>query len=377
MKLAVDFILVIGILLNIFAIIGILKHKQKKTPHYLLAVFWFLILNVLLYFYASLHDLKTLQFIAYYLENGVRFFIPPLMYLYVKSIFLKRPNLIRKNIKHFIVFFVYFLFYILPKSLNANSNYIYKIHDYVPNWAFVQDIYGIVYFILSLKLFYKVSNLMKQNYSNIVEKNFLWIEKFLISFLIVLIVDLIITVTEIYFGYNVNWDGYITVLFMIVAMSYLGYYGLTQSTVFIPNFLIQKHVVEPTELDKQSSYFKEFEKDELKAKFHSCMHQEKIYLSSDLNLKVLADAMEISERKLSAFFSEVLSSSFYDSINSYRVEEAKTILKSNAIEIHSIEGIGLSCGFSSKSSFYRIFKKSTNLSPLGYRKLNLNESHHS
>jgi len=376
MKLAVDFILVIGILLNIFAIVGILRLKQKKIPQYILIVFWFLILNVIVYFYASLHDLKTLQFITDYLQNGVRFFIPPLIYLYVKSIFLERPNLIRKNIKHFIVFCVYFSFYILPKSLNANSNYIYTIHEYVSNWAFVQDVFGIVYFIISLKLFYKVSSLMKQNYSNIGEKDFLWIEKFLISFLIVLIVDLIITVTEIYFGYNVFWDGYITVLFMIVAMSYLGYYGLTQSTVFLPNFLIQKYAIKPTELVKQSSYLKEFEKDALKTKFHSCMHQEKIYLSPDLNLKVLADTMGISERKLSAFFSEVLSSSFYDSINSFRVEEAKTILKSNAIKSHSITGIGLSCGFSSKSSFYRIFKKSTNLSPLAYRELNLKESHH-
>ena len=217
---------------------------------------------------------------------------------------------------------------------------------------------------------------MKQNYSNIVEKDFLWIEKFIISFLIVLIVDLIITVSEMSFGYNVSWDGYITVLFMIVAMSYLGYYGLTQSTVFLPNFLIQKQVVKPTELDKQPSYLKEFEKDELKTKFHACMHQEKMYLSPDLNLKVLADTMKISERKLSAFFNEVLSSSFYDSINSFRVKEAKTILKSNAIKSHSITGIGLSCGFRSKSSFYRIFKKSTNLSPLAYRELNLKESHH-
>ena len=372
MKLAVDFILVIGILLNIIAIISILRFKQKKLPQYILAIFWFFILNVIAYFYASLHELETLQFITYYLENGVRFLIPPLMYLYVKSIFLDRSNLIRKNLVHFIAFFVYFLFYILPKSLDPGSNYIYMIHGYVPNWALVQDVFGIVYFIISLKLFYKVSNLMKQNYSNIVEKDFLWIEKLLISFLIVLIVDLIITVTEISIGYYVNWDGYITVLFMIVAISYLGYYGVTQSTVFLPNFLIQKHIVNPIELDKQSSYFKEVEKEELKAKFHSCMHQEKIYLSPDLNLKVLADTMGISERKLSAFFSEVLGSSFYDSINSFRVEEAKIILKSDAIKSHSITGIGLSCGFSSKSSFYRIFKKSTNLSPLAY----LKESHH-
>ena len=90
---------------------------------------------------------------------------------------------------------------------------------------------------------------------------------------------------------------------------------------------------------------------------------------------MFADRMEVSERKLSAFFSEVLNSSFYDSINSFRVEEAKTILKSNAIESHSITGIGLSCGFSSKSSFYRIFKNKTGMSPSVYRELALKESH--
>ena len=85
--------------------------------------------------------------------------------------------------------------------------------------------------------------------------------------------------------------------------------------------------------------------------------------------------MGTSERKLSAFFKEVLDSNFYDAINAYRVEEAKHILKSEALKNHSITGIAHSCGFSSKSSFYRIFKKSTNLSPLAYVKMTTNESH--
>ena len=87
-----------------------------------------------------------------------------------------------------------------------------------------------------------------------------------------------------------------------------------------------------------------------------------------MNLKVLADKMDTTERKLSAFFSEVLSSNFHDTINSYRVEEAKAILTSEALENHSIAGIAQSCGFSSKSSFYRIFKKRTSMTPLQYVK---------
>jgi AraC-like DNA-binding protein len=177
-----------------------------------------------------------------------------------------------------------------------------------------------------------------------------------------------------YFGYNVSWDAYITIFFLIIAMVYLGYYGVSQSTMLIPSFLIHRQTISPTETNKQS-YFKETEIDELQAKFHASMHDAKIYLSPDLNLKTIADTMDISERKLSAFFSEVQHQSFYDAINSYRVEEAKRLLESDAIKSHSIVGIGLSCGFSSKSSFYRIFKKTTNMSPLAYRESYIKESH--
>jgi len=373
MKLGVDFILIIGILLNIIALIGLLRLKQKKLPQYILIVFWFLILSIFVFFYANLHKLRILQFIANYFQDGVRFLIPPLIFLYIKSIFSNKPDLLKKNLIHFVPFIIYFTFYTLPNSLDFQ--YVELIDEHI-NRALIKDVFGIVYFSLSLKLFYVVNKTMKQNYSNIKEKDFLWIEKFLISFLLVLIIDLLLTISEISFGYNVSWDGYITVFFIIVAMSYLGYYGLTQSKVFLPDFLIQKHIAKNIELENKTSYLKDDEKDELRQKFYKYMNEEKLYLLPDLNLKMIADKMEISERKLSAFFGEVLNSSFYDSINSFRVEEAKTILKSNIVESHSITGIGLSCGFSSKSSFYRIFKNKTEVSPSVYRALALKESHH-
>ncbi|MEO1033564.1 MAG: helix-turn-helix domain-containing protein, partial [Bacteroidota bacterium] len=181
--------------------------------------------------------------------------------------------------------------------------------------------------------------------------------------------------SEILFGYDVSWDAYITISFLIVAMAYLGFYGITQSKIILPDFLIENHIAKTIELENKTSYLKDDEKEVLKQQFYKCMTEEKLYLLPDLNLKMIADKMEVSQRKLSAFFGEVLNSSFYDSINSFRVEEAKTVLKSNAVESHSITGIGLSCGFSSKSSFYRIFKNKTGMSPSEYRRVALKESH--
>ena len=371
MKLAVDFIFITGILLNVIALIGLFRLKQKKLPQYILVVFWLVILNVLIFFYAYLHELKTLRFITNFFQGGARFLIPPLVFLYIKSIFSNKPDLLKKNLIHFVPFALYFTFYTVPSSFDFQ--YTKFIDGHVR--ALIKDVYGIVYFSFSIKLFYTVSKTMKQNYSTIKEKDFLWIEKFLICFLLVFIVGFILTTSEVLFRYDVSWDAYITISFMIVAMSYLGYYGITQSEIFLPDFLIENHIAKNSELENKTSYLKDGEKDELKQKFHRYINEEKLYLLPDLNLKMIADRMEISERKLSAFFGEVLNSSFYDSINSFRVEEAKIILKSNAIESHSITGIGLSCGFSSKSSFYRIFKNKTGMSPSVYRTMALKESH--
>ncbi|PIB37969.1 helix-turn-helix domain-containing protein [Maribacter sp. 4G9] len=371
MKLVVDFILIAGILLNIIVLIGLLRLEQKKLPQQILIVFWCIILNILIFFYANLHELKTLRFITNFFQDGARFLTPPLIFLYIKSIFSKKPDLLKEGLIHFVPFIIYFLFYTVPSSFDFQ--YAKFIDGHIR--ALIKDVYGIVYFSISIKLFYVLSKTMKQNYSTIKEKDFLWIEKFLICFLLVRIVAFILNTSEILFGYDVSWDAYITISFMIVAMTYLAYYGITQSEIFLPDFLIQENASKNIERESKTSYLKDDEKGALRQQFYKYMNEEKLYLLPDLNLKMLADKIEVSERKLSAFFGEVLNSSFYDSINSFRVEEAKTLLKSNAVESHSITGIGLSCGFSSKSSFYRIFKNRTGVSPSVYRTLDLKESH--
>ncbi|WP_460220352.1 helix-turn-helix domain-containing protein [Psychroserpens sp. MEBiC05023] len=370
MKLAVNFILITGIVLNSIAIINLFRVKKRTLPQNILIVFWIFILGVIVYFYAALNELNTLAFIAYYFERGIRFVVPPLMFLYVNSIFRKSPKLVKQHLFHFIPFFLFLIFYIIPQSVNLNLGYLNVINKNFLNLVIVQNLYGIGYFLFSLKLYYSVSKKLKHSLSTISDSNFLWLQKFLISFLCVLFIDLFLTISEVSIGYNINWDSYVTVFFLIVAIGYIGYYGLTQSTIFLPNFLIEEF---DTTISNKQFYLKENLKDELKEKFNTLMSEEKIYLQSNLNLKMLADQMMISERQLSAFFNEVLQSNFYDTINSYRVEEVKMKLKTDAVHSHSITGIGLSSGFSSKSSFYRVFKKATGLSPSAYIK----ESHDS
>jgi AraC-like DNA-binding protein len=371
MKLAIDFILITGLVLNIFVLLGLIKLKSKALPQKILIVFWSFILLTIIHFYAKLHDLELLNIVTYFFQNGARLLLAPLIYIYIKSIFLTDRNFIKKQLFHFLPFVIYLLFYIIPVIVN----YFIEptIFSYIPyvdlyfNQGLVQDTYSVGYMYLSLKLFYRVNETLKHQYSFMSEKDFTWIKKFLWSFLMVVLVDLILVICKVIFGYIANWDGFITIVFLIVAMVYLGYYGLTQSTIFLPDFLIieNKIKINPTVKTQE-------ELQGLKLKLELLMKEDKPYLFPELTLRHLSEKVDISERKLSMLLNEEMHTSFYDFINKYRIKEAKDKLNSTTFDKYSITGIGFNCGFNSKSSFYRIFKNETGMSPSVYKKSTIN-----
>ena len=60
--------------------------------------------------------------------------------------------------------------------------------------------------------------------------------------------------------------------------------------------------------------------------------------------------------------------SFYDFVNEYRVKEASKRLLDPAYREYTILAIALDAGFHSKTSFNRMFKKVTGLTPSQYIK---------
>ncbi|MCB0847277.1 MAG: AraC family transcriptional regulator, partial [Bacteroidetes bacterium] len=93
---------------------------------------------------------------------------------------------------------------------------------------------------------------------------------------------------------------------------------------------------------------------------------EKYYLKSDGSLKDLAEELSLSPTYLSQIINTQAQQNFNDFINYYRIEEAKKRLMDKAYSHLSISGIGATVGFNSKSSFYSVFKKHTQLTPTAY-----------
>ncbi|MBB6003352.1 AraC family transcriptional regulator [Arcicella rosea] len=98
------------------------------------------------------------------------------------------------------------------------------------------------------------------------------------------------------------------------------------------------------------------------------MQKNKPYLNAELTIKTLSDEFGIPSYQLSKILNQHFQKNFFDFVNTYRVEEAKTKLVASEYEHLTLEGIGYECGFNSKSSFYAVFKKYANQTPAEYRK---------
>ena len=96
--------------------------------------------------------------------------------------------------------------------------------------------------------------------------------------------------------------------------------------------------------------------------------EEKLYRQSNLKLENLSQQTGITAKQISYILNHHFKKGFNDFINEYRIQEAISKLNTDALQNTTMEGIALDVGFSSRSTFYRAFKKVTGETPTSYLK---------
>ena len=103
-------------------------------------------------------------------------------------------------------------------------------------------------------------------------------------------------------------------------------------------------------------------------KLKKYMIDEKPFLDPALTIQDISKKMNVPVRELSVLINHQLRQHFYDFVNTYRIENAMTILKDPAKSKVTILEILYEVGFNSKSSFNTAFKKHTGTTPTEFRK---------
>ena len=362
MILAFNFLLTSGIVINMIIIWFLVKTKKIELPQKLLISLFICVLFLLINIYASVNEIKLLILISFFISDYLIILIGPILFVYIKSLFNDDKNLMKKNIFHFIIpltiqllLFGFFEFDFYLSSLELIEFFIILIFE---------DLYLLIYAILSYTIFIKYNNAKKLIYSNFKGKDLNWVKYMLIGVIIVTTANIISSLYT-YNQPNTELENIILITILVILfISFLGYYGIAQTRVLLPDFLIdstknnKNHTT--INIDKESieKYIKTIE---------LILTKNQIFLDENLTLSKLAKLTALNEKKLSAIINKEMNTSFYNLINLYRIDEFKKRIVSDKYNNLTIIGIAYDCGFKSKSTFNRLFKKSTGVSPSDYK----------
>ena len=361
-----DLLILIGIIQGIIISVLLLKSKKNRISNKFLALgvlsFSFLSSKTLL---QTLHlwDTNTFR----YFPNGIELALPPLMYFYVKALVTPKFTFKKKDWLHFVPFFISQTFaFIVYFSVLKTTNFYEK--DTIAKKFRFNDIKSLEEYLLLISLmiylFYGYKKM--KNYriwlNNTISDNTFpdlgWLKNIFKIFVIIGVFSLINNSLDIFFDFKsktvLHWN--LLILFITVLIYYLGLQGYLQ-----PDYTFNKNEIivdENTPSHLPNDVFATIVK-----KLEKAMVVDKLFLNPKLTIYELSNKLKTPQRILSQAINQHFKISFRDFINEYRLEEVKSKLKNSNNSHMSILGIALDCGFNSEASFYRIFKKSTGISP--------------
>ncbi|WP_294081440.1 helix-turn-helix domain-containing protein [Proteiniphilum sp. UBA5384] len=228
------------------------------------------------------------------------------------------------------------------------------------------------FIILAVRLFHRYKAFLETNFSNIDKLSFNWMRFLAFGLILILSGALILVILHEFSSFQFSLYSLFAII-VLLFVNILGFRGIKHSTIF--NQVVipynQPQTEEPTSISKDKSYenygLKQEDAISLSEQLKNYMETEKPYTNIDLNLKDLAAALETYPHYITQVLNTVFNQNFYDFINTYRTEEAQRRLIDPQFKKLTVLAIAYDCGFNSKSTFNRIFKQKTGLTPSEYR----------
>jgi AraC-like DNA-binding protein len=241
---------------------------------------------------------------------------------------------------------------------------------------------GIVYATLSLVRLLRYRKNLVDQFSNTEKINFNWLLYLIIWIIAIWIVILFVQEDKMIFG--------AAALFVL----WLGYFGIRQVQLFhqnTPQPPLAPSVVtnnpdtnlaeaeasatnnllpllEQNNIKYQKSTLSEQDASLIHERLKMLLAEQKPFTNPDLTLNDLAKSLGVHPNHLSQVINSKEKRSFYDLVNEKRIEEFIRLIAQPAQQQYTFMSVAYDCGFNSKASFNRNFKKYTGLTPTDYLK---------
>jgi AraC-like DNA-binding protein len=379
---------IIGIVITFFLAFLLISKKDKSIADKILAT-WLILIGIHLSFYI-LHATSNIYQYPFLLgfEAPLPLFQGIFLYLYSVSVTKQHKIKLTYYFVHLILPLLIYLylvhFFLLP---NEQKIYVYKkegigYETFTQFMTLVNMMSGVIYIILSLIVLKRHRVSILNQFSQVEKINFKWLQY------------LVYGMCVIWFLVIFSHSDVIIFSGVVFFVLFLGYFGIKQVGIFTniqPHLdaAMIKNAAEHFENTLKEADLSDFESpikyqksglskdvaDKIHKSLNDVIEKEKIFKDTELTLSTLASHLDIHPNYLSQVINQVEEKNFYDYINLKRIEEFKKLVAQPDSQKYTLLALAYDCGFNSKTSFNRNFKKATGLSPTEYLKeikVNLN-----
>lgn len=372
-----DILYYIGIGINFFLLLILISKKGKSLADFILAA-WLLFIGLHTIFHVLSLQIPNEDNIHWVIGLTAPFILVhgPFLYLYTAAC-TNAFSFKRKTWLFHFWPFVGTVIALIPLYLmsakqkldlyNTGGAAYQTFNDVIRIFIYV---IGLVYIFLSFKLLRKHKKNIGDHFSYEEKINLNWLRYLIYGLLLIWIIIIVLKKNSLIYGSGVV---FITLLGFL-GIRQVGIFGrndFQDNTVLKPNELFE----EPTEIEVQA-FLQDIPKkkyansgisvdqvNEIHKQLTLLMNAEKVYTEPALSLNSLASRLSVHPNYLSQVINDKEGVSFFDYINKLRVNEFKRLVQVKEHSQFTLISIAYDCGFNSKSSFYKNFKKVTGQSP--------------
>lgn len=365
MTIAILFFILLILYFSFSLILLFLILAQKRKS--LLYLFLFFLIQV---FYVLSPSLTMFNIHLVYLRlvvGPIKVILTPLIFFYIKRLTQTKNRISLKESLHFLPVFVVFILSLIIylsypdwKILGINDIYKTKVEGNFP-YTFLVTVtriivffQGIFYALMIYKLFKKNDFSMRQIVSDPSKQNILWIR----STAILVGIRGLATGAELFGAYSIPAVFIVYYVFLIGFSFYIFFQAIIQ-----PDISFVGHTMQEMTDNQNSEDNKELNTDLDKLEIFK---QRKLFLKFDITLQEASVELLIPKYRLTQAIKTAGYPNFYAFVNAQRIEYSKELLL-NLPRNLAMESVVADAGFQSKSTFYRVFKDSTGLTPKEYK----------
>lgn len=361
-----------GIILGLIILkSSVFNSNSNKYLAYLLFTLSIILLNHVF----EIEDVLTAHPFLRFIDNiEWIFLLPPFLFLFI----INRIDKIAKRKQKFYLYFTPFAFSAIL-NVTLDLDHVAGIYTIPESSFYIFKIFGLIHLILAVTF---IPFLLCYSYFLIRHLKDPQEKKWIITLLTIIsssiFAFLIIYLTSLFIQFDLSATMSILALaatFIIHWTAYVGIYKykLAKNTNAVYNFLNTDLALSYSNTQMFEDVRVEENRESIMAdnlyfqKLELLCKEQHIYTDSTLNREKVAEKLDISAGYVSLIVNTITGDNFANYINQYRVEAVKEMISNSEYDNYNLLAMGLESGFTSKTTFYKAFKKITGQTPNEYK----------